>query len=60
MKNDNKKIEVIIGDTSELNISEVGDCMNNLRPKDAEKNKKHVIIPTIKKKKNNIETESNK
>ncbi len=46
-----EKIEVVIGDESVLNISEVGDCMNDLRPKAAEKNKKQVIIPTAKKKK---------
>lgn len=46
-------IEVVIGDNSILEISEVGDCMNNLRPKDSEKKKKQVIIPKVKKKDNN-------
>ena len=43
MMNDNKEIkkeeieeiEVVIGDDSILNISEVGDCMNDIRPKDS-------------------------
>lgn len=28
-----EEIEVVIGDDSVLNISEVNDCMNQLRPK---------------------------
>lgn len=51
-KNEKKEvedIEVIIGDNSILEISDVGDCMNDLRPKDSSKNKKHVIIPQSKK-----------
>ena len=47
----NEEIEVVIGDDSILNISEVGDCMNDLRPKDSVKNRKNFIIPTTKKKK---------
>ena len=43
-----KEIEIIIGDDSNLNISEVNDYMNDLNP-DTEKKKK-VIIPTAKKK----------
>lgn len=51
--NQNKKnendIEIVIGDESVLNISEVNDCMNTLRPKGSDK--KNVIIPVNKKKK---------
>ena len=48
---DNKEnIEVVIGDDSVLNISEVGDCMNQLRPKDQAKKRKNFIIPIAKKK----------
>lgn len=43
-------IEVVIGDDSVLNISEVGDCMNELRPKDQAKKRKNFIIPIAKKK----------
>ena len=58
MMNDNKEIkkeeieeiEVVIGDDSILNISEVGDCMNDLRPKDSVKKRKNFIIPIAKKK----------
>ena len=46
-------IEVIIGDDSVLNISEVGDCMNELRPKTSDKKNKQVIIPKTKKKEEN-------
>lgn len=60
-KNPNKKnekneennidnIEVVIGDDSILNISEVNDCMNNLRPKDSVSKRKKFIIPLSKKK----------
>lgn len=47
------EIEVVFGDDSVLNISAVGDCMNDLRPKDSVKNRKKVIIPIAKKKREN-------
>ena len=46
-KNEND-IEVVVGDESILNISEVGDMMNDLRPKDSVTNKKNIIIPKAK------------
>ena len=46
----NEDLEVVIGDDSVLNISEVGDCMNQLRPKDQAKKRKNFIIPIAKKK----------
>lgn len=49
MDSENKELEIIMGDDSELNISEVGDIMNNLKPNTSEK-KKNIIIPVIKKK----------
>ena len=59
MKKDNEKnnldIEIIIGDDSELNFSEVEDSIKTLRPKD-KINKKNIIIPKIKKN----QTETNK
>ena len=51
-KEEIEEIEVVIGDDSILNISEVGDCMNDLRPKDSVKKRKNFIIPIAKKKKN--------
>lgn len=48
-KYNEEEIEVVIGDDSNLNISDVGDCMNNLRPK-TNKEKKKVVIPIAKKK----------
>ena len=50
-KEDFEEIEVVIGDDSVLNISEVGDCMNDLRPKDSVKKRRNFIIPIAKKKK---------
>lgn len=48
-------IEVVIGDESVLNISEVNDCMNSLRPKDSVTKRKKFIIPIAKKKLKNDE-----
>ena len=54
MNNNEKKedleIKVVIGDDSVLNISEVGDYMNDLKPKTSEKKNKQIIIPKVKKK----------
>lgn len=50
-KEEFEEIEVVIGDDSVLNISEVGDCMNDLRPKDSVKKRRNFIIPIAKKKK---------
>ncbi len=50
-KEEFEEIEVVIGDDSVLNISEVGDCMNDLRPKDSIKKRRNFIIPIAKKKK---------
>lgn len=44
MEKDNKDLEIIMGDDSFLEISDVNDCVNTLRPKNKEKTKK-VIIP---------------
>lgn len=57
-----EEIEVVIGDDSVLNISEVNDCMNPLRPKDSVNNRKKFIIPSAKKKteKNKKKDEDNK
>ncbi len=41
-----EEIEVVLGDKSDLEISEVGDITNDLRPKDAETNRiTNVIVP---------------
>lgn len=56
MDSENKELEIVIGDDSELNISEVGDIVNNLKPNTSEK-KKNIIIPVTKKK---IENNSKK
>ncbi len=46
-KNENE-IEIVIGDDTNLTISDVGDCVNELRPKKQEKN--NLVIPKNKKK----------
>lgn len=43
------KSKLSFGDNSGLDISAVGDCMNDLRPKSHEANKKNVVIPKTKK-----------
>ncbi len=48
-KNENE-IEIIMGDNSNLDISGVGDCVNELRPKAHEPNPKKLVIPKAKKK----------
>ena len=58
-KENNEEIEVVIGDDSILNISEVGDCMNDLRPKDSVNNRKKIIIPSAKKLKDEKKEEKN-
>ena len=47
--NEDEKIEVVVGDTSDLAFSEVGDYMGDLKPKDVKGSKKNIIIPTNKK-----------
>ena len=47
-KENGKEIEVVIGDDSELKISEVNDYAQKLGP-NTSKEKKKVIIPTEKK-----------
>lgn len=54
-EDNNDNIEVVIGDDSVLNISEVNDCMNTLRPKDSVTKRKKFIIPLAKKKIKNDE-----
>ena len=47
----NENIEIVIGDHSELNFSEIKDSIKSLRPKDKE-SKKNIIIPKSKKNSN--------
>ena len=42
--NENKDLEIVLGDDSFLEFSDVNDCVNTLRPKNKDKSKK-VIIP---------------
>ena len=45
----NEDIEVVIGDESLLNISQVGHYVGDLKPKTSDKKSKQVIIPKNKK-----------
>ena len=46
-------IEVVVGDDSDLEISDIGDYVNNLRPKNNNKDKnKKIVIPKNNKDKN--------
>jgi hypothetical protein len=50
-ENNDKKdldIQVVLGDDSNLEISDVSDCVNTLRPKDRDTTKKAIIIPKAK------------
>ena len=54
LENENKELEIVMGDDTDLNISEVGDMTNTLKPRNHEK-KENIIIPvsfTKKKEKN--------
>lgn len=42
------ELKIILGDTSIIEITEVGDMINSLRPKSAESNRKDIIIPVPK------------
>lgn len=54
MENENKNndekqnIEVVVGDSSNLSFSEVGDFMGDLRPQNIKGSRKNIIIPTNK------------
>ena len=53
-KNKKKKLEIVSGDNSDLEISSVHNHINSLKPKDKnEKKPKNIVVPKQKKKKNN-------
>ena len=51
-REEEKEIEVVNGDGSELDVSEVHDHLNAIKPKtkDEEEIKEKIIIPEVKKK----------
>ena len=49
--NDNKDLEIISGDDSNLNISPVYEHINPGKPKDTNKKPENIVIPKEKKKK---------
>ncbi len=58
MDSENRELQIVMGDDTELNISEVGDIMNNLKPHTSEK-KKNIIIPLVSKKSEDKEKDKN-
>lgn len=48
--NENKQIEVVKGDGSELEFSPVYEHLNAVKPKPKNEKKKNIIIPEVKKK----------
>ena len=45
--NENVDLEIIMGDDSELNFSDIKDSIKTLRPKDKVR-KENIIIPKVK------------
>ena len=55
---ENKDLEIIMGENSDLEISEVGDMINDLKP-NTSKEKKSIIIPISMNKSQNVNNENN-
>ena len=55
---ENKDLEIVMGGDSDLEISEVGDIMNDLKP-NTSKEKKAIIIPVSMNKSQNTENKEN-
>ncbi len=52
MSEENKEIQVVTGDASDLNISKVSHHLTSMKPKTKEqddKSKKKIIVPEVKK-----------
>lgn len=49
-ENQNKEIEIVKGDGSELEFSPVYEHLNVAKPKPKDEKKKKIIIPEVKKK----------
>lgn len=49
-ENENKEIEVVKGDGSELDFSPVYEHLNAAKPKPKDEKNKNIIIPEVKKK----------
>ncbi len=49
-ENENKEIEVVKGDGSELEFSPVYEHLNAAKPKPKDEKNKNIIIPEVKKK----------
>ena len=50
-ENEKKEIEVVSGNGSELNISEVHEHLTSMRPKSKDENdRKNIVIPNVSEK----------
>ena len=58
-KNEDVDIEIIMGDDSALNFSDIKDSIKTLRPKDKIK-KENIIIPKVPKKTQKNNNDDNK
>ena len=47
MSDENKKIEIVTGDGSGLDISPVYDHLNSGKPKTSDQKPKHIVIPQV-------------
>ena len=58
-ENNDLDIEIILGDDSELNFSDIKDSINTLRPKDKVQ-KRNIIIPKTKNEREKEKEKENK
>ena len=49
MSDENKKIEIVTGDGSDLEISPVYDHLNTGKPKTSDEKPKNIVIPQVNK-----------
>ena len=56
---DNNDLEIVMGEDSNIEISEVGDIMNDLKP-NTTREKKPIIIPVSMNKSQNTDTKNYK
>lgn len=60
MSEEEKKIEIVSGNVTDLEISPVYEHLNAAKPKTSKENKKKIVIPEVKKKVEKREKEDKK
>lgn len=48
MSDNENDIKIVTGDSSDLDISAVGEHLKSLKPKGKEQTKKEIVIPNVK------------